>query len=124
VAERDHEAEGEETEVEQDLDDLEPTEEDLEDAASTPDEPGDGDVESIQDVLEKQEARDDEDDTEEDEPATVVTTTTTTRDDRLEPMDARVVPMQSTEFVCTNCYLVKHRSQLADKRRMRCRDCA
>ena len=122
MAEPNHEAEDEETEVEQDLDDLEPTEEDLEDAASTADEPGDSDVESIQDVLEKQEARDDEDDDAEEEPAPVVTTTA--RDDRLEPMDARVVPMQATEFVCTNCYLVKHRSQLADKRRMRCRDCA
>ena len=45
-------------------------------------------------------------------------------DDRLEPIEARVVPIQSTEFVCKNCYLVKHRSQLADKRRMFCRDCA
>ena len=123
MAEPDHEAEDEETEGgEQDLDDLEPTEEDLEDAASTADEPGDTDVESIQDVLEKQEARDEEDDDAEEEPVPVVTTTA--RDDRLEPMDARVVPMQATEFVCTNCYLVKHRSQLADKRRMRCRDCA
>jgi hypothetical protein len=121
VAEPDHEAEDEEPEAAQDLDDLEPTEEDLEDAAATPDEPGDADVESIQDVLEKQEARDDEDDAEEEEPVPVVSTA---RDDRIEPMDARVVPMQATEFVCTNCYLVKHRSQLADKRRMRCRDCA
>jgi Domain of unknown function (DUF4193) len=121
VAEPDHEAEDEDTEVEQDLDDLEPTEEDLEDAASTADEPAETDVESIQDVLEKQEAKDDEDDAEEEEPVTVVPTA---RDDRLEPVDARVVPIQATEFVCTNCYLVKHRSQLADKRRMRCRDCA
>jgi hypothetical protein len=115
------ETEDEDTEAEEDLDDLEPTEADLEDAASATDEPGDADVESIQDVLEKQEARDDEDDTEEEGPVRVVAAA---KDDRLEPLDSRVVPMQATEFVCTNCYLVKHRSQLADKRRMRCRDCA
>jgi len=34
-----------------------------------------------------------------------------------------VVPQQPTEFVCKSCYLVKHRSQLADKRKMFCRDC-
>ena len=42
---------------------------------------------------------------------------------RFDP-DARVIPMQATEFMCKNCYLVKHRSQLADKRKMLCRDCA
>ena len=121
MPEREHEAEDEVAEVEEDLDDIEPTEADLEDAASATDEPGDTDVESIQDVLEKQEARDDEDDTGDEDPVRVIATA---KDDRLEPLDARVIPMQATEFVCTNCYLVKHRSQLADKRRMRCRDCA
>src|SRR5262245_66475483 len=60
VAERTEEREDEEVEAEENLDDAEPTEEDLEDAA----EPADAeaaDVESIQEVLEKQEARDDED---------------------------------------------------------------
>ena len=107
--------------TDQALDDLEPTEEDLEDAATTAD-PAAADVESIHEVLEKQEARDDEDEADEDEP--VVPVATTKGDDRLEPIEARVVPIQSTEFVCKNCYLVKHRSQLADKRRMFCRDCA
>ena len=67
-------------------------------------------------------ARDDEDEADEEEP--VVPISTTKADDRLEPIEARVVPIQATEFVCKNCYLVKHRSQLADKRRMFCRDCA
>ncbi|MCA1727053.1 MAG: DUF4193 domain-containing protein, partial [Actinobacteria bacterium] len=31
---------------------------------------------------------------------------------------------QANEFTCKNCFLVKHRSQLADKRRMFCVDCA
>jgi hypothetical protein len=119
LPERDEEHE-DDAEVEEDLDEIEPSEADLEDAA-TPAEPADGDVESIQEVLEKQEARDEEDDTEEDEP---IVSVTAARDERLEPLDARVVPMQSTEFVCKNCYLVKHRSQLADKRRTLCRDCA
>jgi hypothetical protein len=123
VAERTEEREEEDVEVEEeDLDDVEPTEEDLEDAATPPADPeGDADVESIQEVLEKQEARDDEDEAEDEEP---IPPTAAKGDDRLEPVDARVVPMQATEFVCKNCYLVKHRSQLADKRRMFCRDCA
>jgi hypothetical protein len=122
VAERTEERDDEEVEVEQNLDDVEPTEEDLEDAASATPDPAGADVESIHEVLEKQEARDDEDEAEEEEPAAAVTTTAP--DERIEPLDARVTPIQSTEFVCKNCYLVKHRSQLADKRRMFCRDCA
>jgi hypothetical protein len=121
VAERTEEREDEDVGTEADLDDIEPTEEDLEDAAPPADPAGDADVESIQEVLEKQEARDDEDEAE-DEP--VPATAAVKGDDRLEPVDTRVVPIQSTEFVCKNCYLVKHRSQLADKRRMFCRDCA
>ena len=35
-----------------------------------------------------------------------------------------VLPVQQNEFVCKNCFLVKHRSQLADRRRTLCRDCA
>lgn len=119
MAERGDERE-DEVEAEEDLDELEPTEADLEDAA-TPADPVEGDVESIQEVLEKQEARDDEDEPDDDEP---IASVTTAKEERLEPLDARVIPMQSTEFVCKNCYLVKHRSQLADKRRMLCRDCA
>jgi hypothetical protein len=116
VAERTEERE-DDGGTDQELDDVEPTEEDLDDAATPPA----ADVESIHEVLEKQEARDDEDEADE-EP--VVPISTTKADDRLEPIEARVVPIQATEFVCKNCYLVKHRSQLADKRRMFCRDCA
>jgi hypothetical protein len=120
VAERTEEREDDDVGTDDDLDDVEPTEEDIEDAATTAD-PAAADVESIHEVLEKQEARDDEDEAD-DEP--VVPVATPKGDDRLEPIEARVVPIQSTEFVCKNCYLVKHRSQLADKRRMFCRDCA
>jgi uncharacterized ParB-like nuclease family protein len=48
----------------------------------------------------------------------------TGREDRVEALTVKVVPQQPTEFTCRNCYLVKHRSQLADKKRMLCRDCA
>jgi hypothetical protein len=47
----------------------------------------------------------------------------TGREERVETLAVKVVPQQPTEFVCKNCYLVKHRSQLADKKRMFCRDC-
>jgi hypothetical protein len=46
------------------------------------------------------------------------------RDERLEPLAVKVVPPTDKEFVCKNCHLVKHRSQLADRDRMLCRDCA
>jgi hypothetical protein len=79
---------------------------------------GDEDVESIQDILVKQEARAEEAEEEDDSVLTL------TREERLEPLAAKVVPPQPTEFICSNCYLVKHRSQLKDKAKMLCRDCA
>jgi hypothetical protein len=45
------------------------------------------------------------------------------REERVETLSVKVVPQQPSEFVCKNCFLVKHRSQLADKKRMFCRDC-
>ena len=79
---------------------------------------GDEDVESIQDILVKQEARAEETEEEDDSVLTL------TREERLEPLATKVVPPQPTEFICSNCYLVKHRSQLKDKAKMLCRDCA
>ena len=38
-------------------------------------------------------------------------------------MTERVLPKQPDEFVCRSCFLVKHPSQLADKKSMLCRDC-
>ena len=46
------------------------------------------------------------------------------RDDARESLTTKVLPVQQNEFVCKNCFLVKHRSQLADRRRQLCRDCA
>jgi hypothetical protein len=46
------------------------------------------------------------------------------REDRMETLSVKVVPPDPyKEFTCRKCYLVKHRSQLADKKRMYCRDC-
>jgi hypothetical protein len=75
-------------------------------------------VESIQDILVKQEARSDEAEEEDDSVLNL------SREERLEPLAVKVVPPQATEFICSNCFLVKHRSQLKDKAKMLCRDCA
>ncbi|HYT26062.1 MAG TPA: DUF4193 family protein [Actinomycetota bacterium] len=46
------------------------------------------------------------------------------RDEARESLSTKVLPVQQNEFVCKSCFLVKHRSQLADRRRELCRDCA
>jgi hypothetical protein len=102
------------------LEDAEPTEEDIAEA-TVPPEPGIGEVESIQELIAKQDTQPEEEAPEEDEEAILASLT---RDDRVEPLDTRIVPMQATEFMCKHCFLVKHRSQLADKKKMLCRDCA
>lgn len=76
-------------------------------------EPEDEDVEASLDVILKERLVV-EDEPEDDEIADV--------DDRAEPTE-RVRPKQPDEFVCRSCFLVKHPSQLADKKRMLCRDC-
>ena len=45
-------------------------------------------------------------------------------DDKAEALVEKVIPLQANEFTCRSCFLVKHRSQLADKKKMLCRDCA
>ncbi len=41
-----------------------------------------------------------------------------------EDLTVPLVPRQDDEFTCTVCYLVRHYSQLADKRRIICDECA
>lgn len=43
-----------------------------------------------------------------------------------EELSVRVLPRQADEFTCTSCFLVHHRSQLAeeDGSEMICKDCA
>src|SRR5829696_1098672 len=87
-------------------DDAEPTAADLDDVAVAAEPPVAGDVESIQEILQKQEDADDD-----------PIIATITKDEKLESIETRVVPIQATEFTCKRCFLVKHRSQLADKKR-------
>ena len=104
---------------EEDLDGLEPPEAALTtDAPAVPADPA-AEVESIEELIVKKEAAAEAEEEEEDD-----TLAPLTREERLEAIDTRVVPIQATEFVCKNCFLVKHRSQLKDKKRMLCRDCA
>lgn len=111
----------EDEEAEELDDDAEPSAEELADATVPPDPATGGDVESIQELLVKQEAADEADADEEEEAVVALT-----KDERLaaDPSESRVVPIQETEFTCKRCFLVKHRSQLADKKRTLCRDCA
>jgi len=110
-----------EEEAEEIDEEAEPSEAELADATVPPDPATGGDVESIQELLVKQEAADEADADEEEEAGIALT-----KEERLaaDPAESRVVPMQETEFVCKRCFLVKHRSQLADKKRTLCRDCA
>jgi len=103
----------EDEEVEEDAEDSEASSEEAPAPAAADGE----DVESIEDLLVKKEARDGE----EEEDDSLVSLS---REERLEPLAVKVVPPQPTEFICKNCYLVKHRSQLKDKAKMLCRDCA
>ncbi|AII08307.1 DUF4193 domain-containing protein [Rhodococcus opacus] len=40
-----------------------------------------------------------------------------------EELTVRVIPKQADEFTCTSCFLVHHRSRLADPAQLICRDC-
>jgi hypothetical protein len=40
-----------------------------------------------------------------------------------EELSVRVLPKQNDEFTCMECFLVRHRSQLADADAMICTDC-
>jgi hypothetical protein len=102
----------------EDLEELEPPEEALTEAPPVAADPN-AEVESIEELIVKKEAVVPEEEEEEEE-----TLVNLSREERLEALDTRVVPIQAAEFVCKKCYLVKHRSQLKDKKRMLCRDCA
>ena len=43
-----------------------------------------------------------------------------------EELSLRVIPRQADEFTCSRCFLVHHRSQLAEERKGQpiCRECA
>ncbi|HXJ66024.1 MAG TPA: DUF4193 family protein [Actinomycetota bacterium] len=89
-------------------------------AATTTDGEGGAEVESsLEELLAKREGGKPAEEEDEDDSMLAIG-----RDERLEPLAVKVVPPTDKEFVCKNCHLVKHRSQLADRDRMFCRDCA
>lgn len=94
--------------------DEEEAEADLGDAEPPAPEDGEPGVESIEDIIAKKEGEHEDED-----PILALG-----REERLEPLAVKVEPPGATEFVCKKCYLVKHQSQLKDKKRQFCRDCA
>ena len=135
-----------------DLDDEELTEEDLDDEADldveeTDDEEGAEEADDEGDTLlttdEEEEYEDDDEDDADDVEASldvilksrlVVSEADEEEDEEDEDEEdaegdergeiaTRVLPKQPGEFVCQSCFLVKHRSQLADSERQLCRDC-
>lgn len=76
-------------------------------------EPEDEDVEASLDMILKERLVVEEPEVDEDTPEP---------DDRSDGVE-RVLPKQPDEFVCRSCFLVKHPSQLADSKKMLCRDC-
>jgi Domain of unknown function (DUF4193) len=115
----------EELEEQEDLEETEDEEQETEEEGGEAPAPaaaeGDqGEVESsLEELIAKKEDRKPAEEEEEDDSMLA-----TDRDERLEPLAVKVVPPQPTEFVCKRCHLVKHRSQLKDRAKMLCRDCA
>ena len=107
-------------EEEGDTPDLDEDDEDLgdDDAEGEPEETGDASLEEVLAKSPEERVIPEEEDDEE-------SMLSLGREERLETLSVKVEPIQEkTEFVCRKCYLVKPiRSQLADKKRMFCRDC-
>jgi hypothetical protein len=78
------------------------------------DEPEDEDVEASLDTILKERLVVEEVEDDEDPPEP---------EDRTGDGVERVLPKQPGEFVCRSCFLVKHPNQLADRKKMVCRDC-
>ena len=114
IEQNDETLEAEDEDVEPDEAALEDDEEDAL-AEGTPPEPVES---SLDELIAKKEEPEAET---ADEPEEAIPPSTA---ERIEPLAVKVVPQQPTEFTCRNCFLVKHRSQLANKKRMLCRDCA
>jgi hypothetical protein len=101
------------------LEDLEEREETREDEKA---EAGDdGSEASLEELIDrKSKQKEGEEDSEEEDSVLTID-----REDRIGgALPGKVAPKQATEFVCRSCFLVKHQSQLANKKRMLCKDCA
>lgn len=76
---------------------------------------------SLEELLQRKERRLDEDDVDEEE---ALLEAMEGREGPAESLTVKVIPPQPTEFTCRKCFLLKHRSQLKDKKKMLCMDCA
>src|SRR5918996_947209 len=92
----------------------EPDEEEVESEDEDLAEPPQGEA-SLEEILAK---RGESPDTEEDESVLELSP-----EEHVESLSVRAAPKQANEFVCSNCHLVKHLSQLADPARQLCLDC-
>ena len=100
--------------VEEDAEDEEPV---ADEALEEPEEETEASLEEI--LTKKPEERPAPEEEEEDESLLALG-----HEERIETLSVKVIPPDpNKEFTCRKCYLVKHRSQLADKKRMYCRDC-
>lgn len=106
-----------------DEDDLEDT--GVADAALGPDDEADAEETSLEELLSQRAAsRRSADDSDEDSDD-IMALTSEKESPTVDALPTRVIPVKDRqEFVCSNCHLVKARSQLADADRMLCRDCA
>jgi hypothetical protein len=101
--------------IEEDAEDEEPV---VDEALEEPEEETEASLEEI--LTKKPEERPAPEEEEEDESILALG-----REERIETLSVKVIPPDpNKEFTCRKCYLVKHRSQLADKKRLYCRDCA
>lgn len=98
-----------------------------EEAALAPDDDDEeSDEASLEELLaQRSSARRGGDDTEEEEADDIMALSSEKDTPATTALPTKVIPIKDQqEFVCQSCYLVKARSQLADERRMYCRDCA
>ncbi|MFN2626023.1 MAG: DUF4193 family protein [Mycobacteriales bacterium] len=75
---------------------------------------------SLEELLQKKAAERPVDDEEED----VLELDQGREEQPLDNLVVKALPQQANEFTCRSCFLVKHQSQLANAKRMICRDCA
>lgn len=99
-------------EVEEDLDEEE-IEEEAEESGLDPD-PSEEVESSLEEMLARRKS------TSEDEEESIFDMS---REEAPGSLPVREVPRKANEFVCSKCRLVKHQSQLADRKRGLCRDC-
>ena len=111
----DEELEAEELETEEDVEDEEAA------LASEEEESEEASLEEL--LAQRASARRPGDDAEEEDDIMALSSEKDTAGTAALP--SKVIPIKDQqEFVCKSCYLVKARSQLADEKRMFCRDCA